>query len=141
MPLSEVLGCGGPHKCCSATSAAQLSENLQCNFCFCLWDVAGMGFRGVGFSQWTAKGASGKGPRQKPSKTVKNRQKVSKNIFDTFRQFSHRAKTVQNRQKVSKLFSTLFDNFRARHLFSGALKFVGGFDLGLAEPQSCSLEP
>ena len=56
---------------------------------------------------WTAKGAGGKGPRQKSSKIVKN-------IFDTFRHFSRRAK---NRQKVSKYFSTLFDNFRAAPVF------------------------
>ena len=58
--------------------------------------------------QWTAKRASGKGPRQRSSKSVKN-------VFDTFRQLSRRAKNVKTRQKVSNIFSTLF----ARHQFSG----------------------
>ena len=54
------------------------------------------------FCQRTAKGAGGKGPRQKSSQSVKNistlfdnfragqkkRQKIVKIIFDTFRQFS-----------------------------------------------------
>ena len=59
------------------------------------------------FDQRTARGASGKGPRQKSSKSVKN-------IFDAFRHFSRRAKNVKNRQKVSKIF---FDNFRAAPVF------------------------
>ena len=61
------------------------------------------------FFQWTAKGAGGKGPRQK---NVKNRQKVSKiysTLFDIFRSGQ---KNVKKRQKTSKYFSTLFDNFR-----------------------------
>ena len=62
-------------------------------------------------NQRIAKGAGGKGPRQKKSKSVKK-------CFDTFRQFSHRAKNLKNRQKVSKVsrhFSTSF----ARHHVSG----------------------
>ena len=58
--------------------------------------------------QRIAKGAGGKGPRQKTSKSVKK-------SVDTFRQFSRRAKNVKNRQKVPKIFSTIF----ARHQFSG----------------------
>ena len=61
-------------------------------------------------SQRIAKGAGGKGPRQKTSKSVKKCQKV-------FRHFSRRAKKVKNRQKVSKSFSTLFDKFRAAPFF------------------------
>ena len=63
--------------------------------------------------QRIAKGAGGKGPRQKTSNIVKSVKK----FFDTFRQFSRRAKNVKNRQKVSKIFSTLFDNFRAAPVF------------------------
>ena len=54
--------------------------------------------------QQTAKGASGKGPRQK--------KKVSKNLSTLF-DFSRREKKLKNRQKMSKLLSTLFDNFHA----------------------------
>ena len=70
------------------------------------------------WNQRTAKGASGKGPRQKESKSVKI-------IFDTFRHFSRRAKKVKNRQTVSKIFLTLFDNFRAAPVFQPLL---GGSD-------------
>ena len=66
-------------------------------------------------NQRIAKGAGGKGPRQKTSKIVKKCQKV-------FRQFSRRAKNVKNRQKVSKSFSTLFDNFRAAPFFRPLLQ-------------------
>ena len=69
-------------------------------------------------NQRIAKGAGGKGPRQKSSKSVKK-------FFDTFRQFSRRAKNVKNRQKASKSFSTLFDNFRAAPFFRPLL---GGSD-------------
>ena len=48
------------------------------------------------FPQWTAKGASGKGPRQKTPKIVKKCQ----NIFDTFRHFSRRAKKLKGAQTV-----------------------------------------
>ena len=75
--------------------------------------------RGVRF-QWsrtknqrTAKGASGKGPRQKTSKIVKKCQKV----FRHFSTFFAQGKKRQNRQKVSKIFSTLFDIFRAAPIF------------------------
>ena len=63
---------------------------------------------GEDFFQRIAKGAGGKGPRQKTSKSVKK-------FFETFRQFlrSAKKKNVENRQKASKGFSTLFDNFRA----------------------------
>ena len=66
-------------------------------------------------NQRIAKGAGGKGPRQKTSKIVKKCQKV-------FRQFSRRAKNVKNRQKVSKSFSTLFDTFRAAPSFRPLLQ-------------------
>ena len=59
-------------------------------------------------SQRIAKGAGGKGPRQKKSKIVKC-QKVFRHFSTIFAQ----AKNVKNRQKASKSFSTLFDNFRA----------------------------
>ena len=68
--------------------------------------------------QRIAKGAGGKGPRQKSSRNVKK-------FFDTFRQFSRGAKIVKNRQKVSKSFSTLCDNFRAAPFFRPLL---GGSD-------------
>ena len=68
-----------------------------------VWGVLGVGQR-------TAKGAGGKGRRQKSSKSVKN-------MFDTCRHFSRRAKNVKNRQKVSNYFSTLLDNFRAAPVF------------------------
>ena len=90
------------------------------------------------------------------SKNVKNRQKVSKSFFDTFRQFSRRAKksqksskSVKKRQKVFRHFSTIF----ARHLFSGPFcnplggsqfwKYSGGFKClkkkGLGD-RSCIVE-
>ena len=59
------------------------------------------------------------------AKNLKNRQKVSKKFFDTFRQFSRRAKNIKNRQKVSKSFSTLFDNFRAAPFFRPLLQSAG----------------
>ena len=61
--------------------------------------------------QRIAKGAGGKGPCQKSSKSVKK-------FFNTFRQFSSRAKNVKNHQKVSKVFRHFSTNF-ARHHFSG----------------------
>ena len=64
--------------------------------------------------QWTAKGASGKGPRQKKSKIVKKCQKY----FRQFSTFFAQGKNVKNRQKCQKYFrhfSTIF----ARHQFSG----------------------
>ena len=72
------------------------------------------------YHQRIAKGAGGKGPRQKTSKIVKKCQKV-------FRQFSRRAKNIKNRQKASKRFSTLFDNFRGFFTgpFWGALTSLG----------------
>ena len=75
----------------------------------------------VGYTliQRIAKGAGGKGPRQK---NVKNRQKVSKN----FQYFSTIFAQGKKRQKVSKTFSTLFDNFRAAPFFRPLL---GGSDM------------
>ena len=59
---------------------------------------------GISFSdfQRIAKGAGGKGPRQKSSKSVKK-------FFDTFRQLSRRAK---KRQKSSKSVKKFFDTCR-----------------------------
>ena len=65
--------------------------------------------------QRIAKGAGGKGPRQKTSKIVKKRQKV-------FRHFSTIFAQGKKRQKVSKSFSTLFDNFRAAPFFRPLLQ-------------------
>ena len=64
--------------------------------------------------QRIAKGAGGKGPRQKMSKIVKKCQK----FFDAFRQLSHRAKSVKNPQHVSKCFRHFSTIFARRH-FSG----------------------
>ena len=63
--------------------------------------------------QRIAKGAGGKGPRQKTSKIVKECQKY----FRHFSTFFAQGKNVKNRQKVAKIFSTLFDNFRAAPVF------------------------
>ena len=63
-------------------------------------------------NQRTAKGASGKGPRQK---NATNRQKVSK-IFGHFLTFST-AKNIKNRQKVSTILSTFFDSFLEAPVF------------------------
>ena len=65
--------------------------------------------------QWTAKGASGKEPRQKASKIVKKCQKYFRN-FSTF--FAHGQKTskiVNKCHKYTRHFLTIF----ARHPFSG----------------------
>ena len=56
--------------------------------------------------------------RNRGGHVVKNRQKVSKNIFDTFLHFSRRAKNVKNRQKCQKYFRH-FSTFFVRHPFSG----------------------
>ena len=80
--------------------------------------------------QWTAKGASGKGPAERGH--VKNRQKSSKgvkNIFDTFRHFSRRAK---KRQKSSKSVKNNFGIFRQfSRGTSFPAPFLGGSDLSL----------
>ena len=68
----------------------------------------------------TAKGASGKGLRQKTSKIVKKCQ----NYFRHFSTFSRRAKIVKKRQKYFRHFLTIF----ARHQFSGP--FWGALTLG-----------
>ena len=66
---------------------------------------------GEGLScQQTAKGASGKGPRQKTTKIDEKCQ----NIFRHFSTFFVQGKT---RQKVSKIFLTFFDGFRAAPIF------------------------
>ena len=57
-------------------------------------------------NQRIAKGAGGKGPRQKTSKIVKKRQKV-------FRHFSTIFAQGKKRQKSSKSVKKFFDNFRA----------------------------
>ena len=67
------------------------------------------------FCQRIAKGAGGKGPRQKTSKIVKKCQKY-------FRHFSTIFAQGRKRQKSSKSVKKFFDTFRqfsARHLFSG----------------------
>ena len=66
-------------------------------------------------NQWIAKGAGGKGPRQKSSKSVKK-------FFDNFRAGQKTSKIVKKCQKHFRHFSTIF----ARHLFSGP--FWGGSD-------------
>ena len=62
-------------------------------------------------NQWTAKGASRKGPRQKTSKIVEKCQEY-------FRHFSTFFAQGKNRQKVSKYFRHVLTIF-ARHPFSG----------------------
>ena len=68
--------------------------------------------------QRIAKGAGGKGPRQKTSKIVKKCQKVFRHFSTIFAQGKKRQKT----SKVSKSFSTLFDNFRAAPVFRPLLQ-------------------
>ena len=66
------------------------------------------------FCQRIAQGAGGKGPRQKTSKKVKKRQKVSKSfstLFDNFRVRQKKSKIVKKSQEVFRHFSTVF----ARH--------------------------
>ena len=62
-------------------------------------------FGEVLFSQRVAKGAGGKGPRQKKSKIVKKSQKV-------FRHFSTIFAQGKKRQKSSKSVKMFFDTFR-----------------------------
>ena len=64
--------------------------------------------------QRIAKGAGGKGPRQKTSKIVNKCQKVFRHFSTIFAQGKKRQKS----SKSVKKFSTLFDNFRAAP-FSG----------------------
>ena len=54
--------------------------------------------------QRIAKGAGGKGPRQKTSKSIKK-------FFDTFRQFSCRAKKRQKSSKIVKKCEKVFRHF------------------------------
>ena len=77
------------------------------------------GFLLSAFYQRIAKGAGGKGPRQKTSKIVKKTSKSFSTLFDNFRAG---AKNVKNRQKTSKSFSTLLDNFRAAPFFRPLLQ-------------------
>ena len=65
--------------------------------------------------QRIAKGAGGKGPRQKTSKIVKKCQKVFRHFWTIFAQGKKTSKIVKKRQNVFRHFSTIF----ARHLFSG----------------------
>ena len=65
--------------------------------------------------QRIAKGAGGKGPRQKTSKTVKKCQNVFRHFSTIFAQGKKTSKIVQKRQKVFRHFLTVF----ARHHFSG----------------------
>ena len=67
-----------------------------------------------------------KGPAERGH--VKKLQKVSKIVFGTSQHVSRRAKNVKNRQKS---FSTLFDNSRAEHQFSGP--FWGGSAVMLSD--------
>ena len=76
-------------KCCSFS----LDQDSECHLRF-FWS-----------SQRTEKGAGGKGPCRKTSKSVKN-------IFDIFR--AGQKKNVENRQKSVKIF---FDTFRAAPVF------------------------
>ena len=76
----------------------------------------------IGLHSRIAKGAGGKGPRQKTPKIVKKCQKVFRHFSTIFVQGK---KNVKNRQKASKRFSTLFDNLRAAPFFRPLL---GGSD-------------
>ena len=67
-------------------------------------------------NQRTAKGAGGKGPRQKTSKIVKKCQRYFRH-FSTF--FAQGKKRQKSPKSFSKSFSTLFDKIIARHQFSG----------------------
>ena len=83
--------------------------------------------------QRIAKGAGGKGPRQKTSKIVKKCQKVFRHFSTIFAQGKKRQKIVKKRQKS---FSTLFDNFRAAPFFRPLL---GGSEFSI-HPQLALLE-
>ena len=66
-------------------------------------------------SQRTAKGAGGKGPRQKTSKIVKKVSKIFSTLFDICRAGQKKSKIVKKCQKVFRHISTIF----ALHHFSG----------------------
>ena len=72
--------------------------------------------------QRIAKGAGGKGPRQKTSKSVK---KFFFTLFDNFRAGQKTSKIVKKCQKYFRHFSTIF----ARHQFSGP--FWGALEVDL----------
>ena len=71
-----------------------------------IWDLC---------NQWTAKGASGKGPRQKTSKIVKKCHKYFRHFSTFFAQGTKTSKIVKMCQNVIRHFSAIF----ARHQFSG----------------------
>ena len=78
--------------------------------------------RATSIFQWTAKGASGKGPRQKTSQIVKKCQKY-------FRHFSTFFAQGKKRQKSSKSVKN-FDNFRVAPVFRPLL---GGSESSLRQ--------
>ena len=71
-------------------------------------------FQGLS-GQRIAKGAGGKGPRQKTSKIVKKCQKVFRHFSTIFAQGKKRQKSSESVKKFFRHFSTNF----ARHHFSG----------------------
>ena len=93
--------------------------------------------------QRIAKGAGGKGPRQKTSKIVKKCQKVFRHFSTTFAQGKKTSKIVKKCQKL--VFSTLFDTFRAapvfRTPFGGALSMGGSLGCGAKDLQGYSQCP
>ena len=74
--------------------------------------------------QWTAKGASGKGPRQKRQESSKV-SRIFSTLFDIFHAGQKTSKIIKKCQNILRHFSTIF----ARHQFSGpclgALSFPG----------------
>ena len=85
--------------------------------------------------QRIAKGAGGKGPRQKTSKIVKKCQKVFRHFSTIFAQGKKRQKSSKS---FSKSFSTLFDNFGAAPFYRPLLQSA---DLSKAIPQGrCRLD-
>ena len=82
-----------------------LTADFKVSF-FSFWAVClPCHFLTVAFNQRTAKGASGKGPRQKTSKIVKKCQKY-------FRHFSTIFARGKKTQKSSKSVKNIFDTFR-----------------------------
>ena len=78
--------------------------------------------KGCWYHQRTAKGASGKGPRQKKSKLVKKCQNIFRHFSTSFRAGQKTSKIVKKCQTYFRHFSTVF----ARHPFSGPF---GGSDI------------
>ena len=91
---------------CSGTQERKRHININ-DFIWCIaWVRRGSTDRvASGQIQRIAKGAGGKGPRQKTSKIVKNRQKA-------FRQFSTVFAQGKKLQKSSKSVKKFFDTFR-----------------------------